>query len=100
MGNEQVHAVSSLLTQVIAHRLMAVGWPVTRDVPNWQADARRFAIDAADRCTPSMRQRLDVARIYRRGLHTLPDSMDDKPPETLPGECLWSLDDLLAEDAG
>jgi hypothetical protein len=98
VGNEQVHAVSSLLTQAMAHRLKAMGWPDLCDVPNWQADARRFAIDAADRFTPAMRQRLDVARSYRRALRTLPDSMDGKPPLTLPAECPWSLDELLAED--
>jgi hypothetical protein len=99
VGNEQVHAVSSLLMQAMAHRLKATGWPDAPDVPNWQADARRFAIDAADRFTPSMRRRLGVARIYRRALRTLPDSMDGKPPLTLPAECPWSLQELLAEDA-
>jgi hypothetical protein len=99
VGNEQIHAVSSLLMQAMAHRLKAIGWPDARDVANWQADARRFAIDAADRFTPSMQRRLDVARIYRRALRTLPDQMDDKPPLTLPPACPWSLQDLLAEDA-
>ncbi|HEY7578514.1 MAG TPA: DUF29 domain-containing protein [Acetobacteraceae bacterium] len=98
VGSEQVHAVSSLLMQAIAHRLKAMGWPEARDVPTWQADGRRFAIDAADRFTPSMRQRLDVARIYRRALRTLPDSMDGNAPLALPAECPWSLDELLAED--
>jgi hypothetical protein len=99
VGNEQVHAVNSLLMQAMTHRLKAMGWPDARDLPNWQADARRFAIDAADRFTPSMRRRLGVARIYRRALRTLPDSMDGKPPLTLPAECPWSLEELLAEDA-
>jgi hypothetical protein len=64
----------------------------------WQADARRFAIDGANRLTSSMRQRLDMARIYRRALRTLPDSRDGNPPLTLPVECPWWLDELLAED--
>lgn len=98
VGNEQLHAVSSLLMQAIAHRLKAMGWPDARDVVNWQADARRFAIDAADRFAPSMERRLDIARIYRRALRTLPDSMDGKPPVVLPTECPWSLAELLAED--
>ncbi len=51
VGNEVVHAVSSRLMQAMAHRLKAIGWPDARDVANWQADARRFAIDAADRFT-------------------------------------------------
>ena len=63
VGNEQVHQVSSLLMQSIAHRLKAMAWPTARDVDNWEADARRFAADAADRFTPSMRQRLDLTRI-------------------------------------
>lgn len=98
VGNEQIHAVSSLLMQAMAHRLRALGWPDARDVANWQADAGRFAIDAADRFTPSMQQRLDLARIYRRALRTLPDHLDGKPPLTLPAECPWSLQELLAED--
>ena len=65
VGNEQVHAVNSLLMQAMTHRLKAMGWPDAREVPNWQADERRFAIDADDRFTPSMRRRLGVARIYR-----------------------------------
>jgi len=98
VGNEQVHAVSSLLMQAMAHRLKAIGWPDARDVANWQADARRFAIDAADRFTPSMQRRLDLARIYHRALRTLPDQRDGAPPLTLPAECPWSLQELLAED--
>jgi hypothetical protein len=98
VGSQQVHAVGSLLMQAMAHRLKAMGWPDARDVPNWQADARRFAIEAADRFTPSMRQRLDMMRIYRRALRTLPESMDGKSPVALPGECPWPLDELLAED--
>jgi hypothetical protein len=39
-----------------------------------------------------------MARIYRRALRTLPDSRDGNPPLTLPVECPWWLDELLAED--
>ncbi len=42
VGNEQLHAVSSLLTQVIIHRLKAMAWPDARDADNWRADAERF----------------------------------------------------------
>jgi len=98
VGTEQVHAVGSLLMQAMAHRLKAIVWPDARDAANWQADARRFAIDASDRFTPSMRRRLDLARIFGRALRVLPEHMDRQPPLALPAECPWSLDDLLAED--
>src|SRR5580658_2430688 len=98
VATEQVHAVGSLLLQAISHRLKAMGWPDARDAANWQADARRFAIDAADRFTPSIRRRLDLARIFGRAVRVLPEHVDGKPPLALPAECPWSLENLLAED--
>jgi hypothetical protein len=67
VGSEQLHIVESLLVQAIAHRLKAQGWPPARDLDKWQADAERLRGDAVSRFTPSMRQRIDVARLYRRG---------------------------------
>jgi hypothetical protein len=98
VATEQVHVVASLLMQAMAHRLKAMGWPDARDAANWQADARRFAIDAADRFTPSMRRRLRLDRIFGRALRVLPEHMDGQPPQALPADCPWSLEDLLAED--
>ena len=98
VGNEQLHAVSSLSTRAIIHRLKAIGWPDAVDVDNWQADAERFRGDAADRFTPSMRQRLDMTHIYRRALRAVPARMDGKPPLSLPTECPWSLDEMLSDD--
>jgi len=98
VGNEQVHAVRSLLAQAIIHRLKAMAWPNSRDADNWRADAERFAGDAADRFTPSMRQRLDVAQIYRRALRAVPATMygEQRPP--LPADSPWTLDELLGTE--
>ena len=98
VGNEQLRAISSLLMQAMAHRLKTIGWPDARDAVNWQAHARRFTIDAADRFTPSMVRRLDIARIYHRAVRILPEQMDGKPPIPLPNACPWTLEELLAED--
>ena len=97
VGNEQLHAVSSLLTQAMIHRLKAIGWPGARDADNWRADAERFRGDAIDRFAPSMRQRLDTASIYRRALRAVPARMDGNAPLPLPAECPWSLDELLSD---
>ena len=98
VGNEQLHAVRSLLAQAMAHRLKAIAWPQARDVDNWRADAERFAGDAADRFAPSMRQRLDLAQLYRRALRAVPATMygEQRPP--LPPESPWSLDELLGSE--
>jgi len=97
VGREQLHAVESLLLQALVHMLKARGWPEARDAENWLADARGFRAQAANRFVPSMRQRLDLDHIYRQALRALPVTMDGKPPQTLPGTCPLTLNQLLAE---
>jgi hypothetical protein len=98
VGNEQRFAVESLLMQALIHILKARAWPNSRDVPHWQAEARVFRANAARRFTPSMRQRLDLDRIYRQALRGLPETIDGQPPLPVPDVCPATLDELLAED--
>jgi hypothetical protein len=97
VGSEQLHAVTSLLVQVLVHMLQAQAWPLSSEVPHWQAEARRFRGDAADRFSPSMRQSIDLARLYRRALHVMLDAIDNQPPLAVPDVCPVTLDDLLTE---
>ena len=99
VGNEQLHAVSSLLTQAIILRLKAMAWPDARDADNWRAEAERFAGDAADRFAPSMRRRLNVAHIYRRALRAIPATMYEQSQPPLPAACPWSLEELLGNES-
>ena len=98
VGSEQLHAVTSLLTQAILHMLKAEAWPLSGEVPHWQAEARRFRGDAADRFAPSMRQKIDMAKVYRRALRAMPETIDGQGPLPVPEVCPVTLDDLLAED--
>ena len=98
VGNEQRHQVAGLLAQALAHMLKAAAWPLSHAVPGWEADARRFRGEAADRFAPSMRQRLDMAKLYRRAIRCLPDTIDGEPPLAVPEVCPVTLDELLAED--
>lgn len=98
VGNEQLHAVTSLLSQALVHILKAEAWPPSREVPHWQSEARRFRADAADRYGPSMRQRLDLARIYRRARHVTPETIDGRPPLPVSEVRPVSLDALLGDD--
>ena len=96
VGNEQLHAVESFLVQALLHDLKAQAWPQSPDEPHWRAEARRFRGDAASRFAPSMRQKIDVARIYRRALRAMPEAIEGLPP--LPIEAAMpTLDELLAE---
>jgi hypothetical protein len=98
VGNEQRFAVESNLVQALIHMLKAMAWPSSRDVPHWQAEARVFRANAESRFTPSMRQRIDLARLYRRALRGLPDSIDGQAPLPVPDACPVTLDQLLTED--
>ena len=98
VGREQLHSVESLLVQALAHMLKAEAWPLARDAPHWHAEARRFRGDAADRFVPSMRQRIDMAKLYRRALRAVPDTIDGTAPLPLPTTCPVTLDELLSED--
>jgi hypothetical protein len=68
-------------------------------VPGWRAEARRFRGDASSRFAPSMRQRIDMAKLYRRALRALPDTIDGQAPLPVPQTCTVTLDELLGEDA-
>jgi hypothetical protein len=96
VGSEQLHAVTSLLVQALVHMLKAEAWSLSGEVPHWQAEARRFRDDAADRFAPSMRQRIDVAKLYRRALRAMPETIDGQGPLPVPVECPVTLDELLA----
>jgi Domain of unknown function DUF29 len=98
VGNEQRFACESNLIQALIHMLKAEAWPLSREVPHWQAEARVFRSNAARRYTPSMRQRLDLALIYRRALRGLPETIDGQPPLPVSDTCPVTLDELLSED--
>jgi len=98
VGSEQLHAVESFLVQALLHDLKAEAWPLSRDVPHWRAEARRFRDDAASRFAPSMQQRIDIAKIYHRALRAMPETMGGQPPLPVPESCPVTLDELLAED--
>jgi hypothetical protein len=97
VGREQLHAVTSLLRQALIHMLKAEGWPLSRDVPGWRADAIDFRTQARDRFAPSMRQKIDMERIYRQALQAIPETIDGQPPLPLPKSCPITLDELLSE---
>ena len=98
VGNEQRHAVESLLLQALLHRLKAEAWPLSREVPHWQSEARVFRAQARRRFAPSMRQRIGLAGLYADALRGLPETMDGQPPLPVPKACPVTLDELLSDD--
>ena len=97
VGREQLHAVESLLLQAMLHALKAQAWPESPEVAHWQAEERLFRAQASNRFAPSMRQRIDVARLYRQALRALPDTIDGQAPLPVPDACPVTLEELLAD---
>ena len=96
VGNEQLHAVESLLVQALRHMLKAEAWPLHREAPNWRADAIDFRQQAQRRYAPSMGQKVDMARIWRHAQRGLPETQDGVPPLPIRAE-VPTLDELLNE---
>ena len=70
--------------------------PNSPEVPHWQDAATLFQMDAARAFQESMRQRLDLALIYRRARHRFPKQIDGQPPLPLPETCPVTIDELLS----
>ena len=98
VGAAQLHAVRSFIIQALLHDLKADAWPLSRDVPHWRAEARGFRSEARDRFTPSMRQRLDIAKLYRDAVRRVPETIDSVAPLPVPDTCPVSLDEILADE--
>lgn len=95
VGRSQLNAVQSLLVQALLHDLKCAAWPLTSYVPHWRAEARGFRDDAARSYSPSMRQKIDVADLYRQALRRIPETIDGQPPLPVPDVCPATLDELL-----
>ena len=97
VGRSELRSCRSLLGQALRHMLKAEAWPLHRDAPSWRADAIDFRQQARGAFTPSMRQKLDVAKLYRDALKTLPETVDGQPPLPVPDLCPVTLDELLGD---
>jgi hypothetical protein len=92
-----VCAVESLPFQALVHHLKAAAWPSAPDAPHWKAKAQGFRAQASLRFARSMRQRIDVARLYAKALRVLPDTIGGQPPLPVPGDCPITPEEMLAE---
>ena len=99
VGRSERHAVESNLIQALLHMLKAEAWPLSGEVPHWQAEARGFRRNAARRCTASMRNRIDVADLYADALYRMPDTIDGQPPLPVRATCPVTLAELLEVEA-
>ena len=97
VGRGELRETESLLIQALRHRLKIMAWPDSPEAAHWEEELTTFEIDATRAYQPPMRQRLDLAWLYRKARHRFPSQIDGQPPLPLPTVCPVTLDELLSE---
>jgi len=98
VGLSELNAVQSHLRHMLVHLLKVHGWPGHASVRHWREEIAAFQAEAAQRFTPSMRQRIDLDLLYARALRQLEGvDYDDIAPRQWPATCPFTLDELLTE---
>jgi hypothetical protein len=96
-----MQAVESLLTRALEHIMKIHGWPQSQSVNHWKIEALAFLLDAEHPLSPSMRNRIDMARLYRRAARLISKMrIDDSAPVPIPAVCPFVLADLVPPDEG
>src|SRR4051794_813087 len=76
VGRSELRACEGLLRQALVHMLKTKIWPDSPAVPGWEEELIRFRQEAADAFSPSMRARIDMAKLYRQALRQMPKQID------------------------
>ncbi len=98
VGLSELHAVESYLDLMLVHFLKLHGWPESPSVDHWRAEIGSFQKNAARRFAPSMRQKIDLAKLYADALEQLEGvKYDGAAPRPGPAACPFTLDALLGE---
>lgn len=101
VGRSQIHAVESLLAQVLAHLLKQISAPTARLNLHWRQETLTFHSAVCLRYERSMRQRIRLDDVWKLAKSTAESALityGDSLLPRLPKACPVSLDDLLAKD--
>ena len=102
VGNEQRHAVESLLTNIMQHLLQIAAWPETSAVSHWQHEIDGWRVQVVRRLRRGPKLRGDMeaglAELYRDAVRTMYREVDGVPRPPVPDVCPFTLDELLSHD--
>jgi hypothetical protein len=99
VGLSELHAVESFLNLVMVHLLKLQAWPDSPATDHWHSEIVAFQENAQRRFTPSMRQRIDLTRLYAGALRQLrAGDRRNNVPRPWPATNPFTLDSLLNAD--
>jgi hypothetical protein len=98
VGLSELHAVQSYLNLILVHLLKIRASPNIQAVGHWRGEIVAFQKNAARRFAPSMRQRIDLAKLYDDAIEQL-EAGGQVPgfPRQWPVACPFTLDQLLRD---
>ena len=99
-AEEILSKATSRMVNLMAH---AVKVSITRNpevVGHWRSEIAQFQVQIAEEYRPSMRQKIDLDKLYRRARKLVVASFRDhgEPDPVLPDECPFTIDMLTNED--
>jgi len=98
VGLSELHAVQSYLNLILVHLLKISLSPESPALNHWRGEVVAFQQNAARRFAPSMRRRIDLARLYDDAIEQLEASGFDRDTSgPWPAECPFTLDQLLSD---
>ena len=100
VGSSQLSAVESFLRLILVHLIKAASSASTDPKGHWRAEIVGFHADLLGRYSPSMRQNINVDRIWRRALEQARLALaaqDETLARGFGPECPFQLDDFLGE---
>ena len=103
LGRSQRHACESLLEQIIIHLLKLHHAKAEAPRTHWANEIDHFRNELHRRLTTTIRQHLEknLATHYQTAARLTTRALTREEPETrpdIPGECPWTLDDILNSD--
>jgi len=100
VGRAEFNAVKSHIRQIMAHLIKAASEPAEGPASHWRKEVVAFHSALLDQFSPSMTQRLDLDRLWRRALQEAEAALEDEGgtlARGLPQESFLALRDLTSE---
>jgi hypothetical protein len=101
LGRAEFNTVKSYIRQILAHLIKAASEPAARPASHWRKEIVAFHSALLDAFTPSMEQRLDLDRLWRRAMKEAEAALEDEGgslPPGLPRTCPFTVDEILSEE--
>lgn len=98
LAHREVRGFEEVLVQLLALWLRIHAWP---DLPTEQVrryDVSDLRAETVRLFSPAMRPEINLQHLYERALRLLPQTIEGKPPLSLPQKCPVTLEELLADE--